>query len=77
MTGRKPVRKTFRHPHVGSLTLTAQSMQLDGTPGQRIAVYVAEPGTPEYDALLLLDMTAPPPDSPAPAAHPEQPRTRP
>jgi hypothetical protein len=34
-------------------------MQLEGTPGQRLGVYVAEPGTPDYDAMILLDMTAP------------------
>jgi len=33
-------------------------MQLEGTPGQRLGVYVAEPGTPDYDAMVLLDMTA-------------------
>lgn len=59
VTGRKPAQKTFHHPRVGILTLTSQSMHLEGTPGQRIGVYTAEPGTPEYDALLLLDMTTP------------------
>lgn len=34
-------------------------MQLVGTPGQRLGVYVAEPGTPDYDAMILLDLTAP------------------
>ncbi|MFF2845334.1 helix-turn-helix transcriptional regulator [Streptomyces sp. NPDC058001] len=58
VAGRKSARKTFHHPHVGTVTLTSQSMQLEGTPGQRIAVYTAEPGTPDHDALLLLDMTA-------------------
>ncbi|MFD9051857.1 helix-turn-helix transcriptional regulator [Streptomyces zaomyceticus] len=59
VTGRKPAQKTFHHPRVGTLTLTSQSMQLEGTPGQRIGVYTAEPGTPDHDALLLLDMAAP------------------
>ncbi|MFG2653373.1 helix-turn-helix transcriptional regulator [Streptomyces sp. NPDC048436] len=59
VTSRKPAQKTFQHPHVGALTLTSQSMHLEGTPGQRLAVYTAEPGTPDHDALLLLDMTAP------------------
>ncbi|CAM5509145.1 Putative DNA-binding protein OS=Streptomyces tendae OX=1932 GN=llpRV PE=4 SV=1 [Streptomyces tendae] len=59
VTGRKPARKTFRHPRVGTVTLTSQSMHLEGTPGQRIGVYTAEPGTPDHDAMLLLDMTAP------------------
>jgi len=47
------------HPHVGTITLGFQGMQLEGTPGQRLGVYVAEPGTPGYDAMILLDMTAP------------------
>ncbi|MEV0623665.1 hypothetical protein AB0I81_60835 [Nonomuraea sp. NPDC050404] len=59
VTGRKPIRKTFHHPHVGTISLSAQSMTLEGTPGQRLGVYVAEPGSPDYDAMLLLDLTAP------------------
>lgn len=58
VTGRKPVQKTFHHPQVGTLTLTSQSLHIEGTPGQRISVYTAEPGSPDHDALLLLDMTA-------------------
>lgn len=59
MTGSKPARKTFHHPQVGTLTLTGQSMMLDGTPGQRLGVYTAEPDTPDHDAMVLLDMAAP------------------
>jgi transcriptional regulator with XRE-family HTH domain len=77
VTGRKPAQKTFRHPHVGTITLTAQSMQLEGTPGQRLGVYVAAPGTPDHDALLLLDLTAPPPAAPPRTADPEQTRKHP
>ena len=51
--------KTFHHPHVGTITLGFQGMQLEGTPGQRLGVYMAEPGTPDHDAMILLDMTAP------------------
>ncbi|MFF5305089.1 helix-turn-helix transcriptional regulator [Streptomyces sp. NPDC013161] len=71
VTGRKPTQKTFQHPQVGTLTLTPQSLHVEGTPGQRIVVYTAEPGTPDHDALLLLDMTAPRPaarPSPAPGS---------
>ncbi|WP_327318374.1 helix-turn-helix transcriptional regulator [Streptomyces sp. NBC_01235] len=57
--GRKKIQKTFHHPQVGILTLTGQSMHLEGTPGQRLGVYSAEPGSPDHDAMLLLDMTAP------------------
>ena len=52
-------KKTFHHPQVGTITLGFQGMQLEGTPGQRLGVYVAEPGTPDYDAMVLLDMTTP------------------
>jgi transcriptional regulator with XRE-family HTH domain len=69
VTGRTAARaKTFHHPHVGSITLSFQGMQLEGTPGQRLGVYVAEPGTPDYDAMILLDMTAPRPAG-QPARH--------
>ena len=52
-------KKTFHHPHVGTITLSFQGMQLEGTPGQRLGVYTAEPATPDHDAMILLDMTAP------------------
>lgn len=60
VTRRSPAqKKTFHHPQVGTITLSFQGMQLEGTPGQRLGVYTAEPGTPDHDAMLLLDMTAP------------------
>ncbi|MGA5448996.1 helix-turn-helix transcriptional regulator [Streptomyces umbrinus] len=49
-------RKTFHHPEVGDLTLGYQTLELEGTPGHRLVMYYAEPGTPDYDALVLLDM---------------------
>jgi len=55
--GHRFTTKTFHHPRVGALSLTSQSMTLEGTTGQRLGVYVAEPGTPDHDALVLLDMT--------------------
>lgn len=61
---RKKIQKTFHHPEVGVLTLSGQSMYLEETPGQRLGVYTAEPGTPDHDAMLLLNLTAP-----RPAAH--------
>ncbi|MCX4831424.1 helix-turn-helix transcriptional regulator [Streptomyces sp. NBC_01016] len=60
VSGGKASHKTIHHPQVGTLTLTSQSMPLNGTPGQQLGVYLAEPGTPDYDAVVLLDMTAPP-----------------
>ncbi|MCA1194144.1 helix-turn-helix transcriptional regulator [Saccharopolyspora sp. 6V] len=58
VTGRKNPSKTFRHPQVGTVTLSFQGMALEGSPGHRMAVYTAQPGTPDHDAVLLLDMTA-------------------
>jgi hypothetical protein len=36
--------KTFHHPEVGDLMLGNQSMTLNGTPGQALIAYYAEPG---------------------------------
>ncbi|MET9673096.1 helix-turn-helix transcriptional regulator [Streptomyces sp. NPDC006482] len=72
VSGDKPAEKTFHHPQVGTLRLTGQSMHLDGTPGRRLGVYTAEPGTADYDAMVLLDMTAPEPASPERADDREQ-----
>ncbi|GAA4813612.1 helix-turn-helix transcriptional regulator [Streptomyces ziwulingensis] len=60
VTGRKIAAKTFQHPQVGKITLGYQGMALEGTLGQRMVVYTAEPGTPDHDAMLLLDLTAAP-----------------
>jgi transcriptional regulator with XRE-family HTH domain len=46
VTGRKHTTKTFQHPQVGRITLGFQGMALEGTPGHRMGVYAAEPGTP-------------------------------
>lgn len=67
VVGRKKVTKTFHHPKAGVLTLSGQSMHLDGTPGQRLSAYTAEPGTPDHDAMLLLDLVTEP-SAPAPTA---------
>ncbi|NUP17415.1 MAG: helix-turn-helix domain-containing protein, partial [Streptomyces sp.] len=42
--GRKYATKSFHHPQVGDITLGFQAMHLEGTPGQRLGVYTAEPG---------------------------------
>jgi transcriptional regulator with XRE-family HTH domain len=54
--GRPRGLKSFHHPEVGDLTLSHQSMQLEGTPGHRVLMFFAEPGTPDHDALVLLDL---------------------
>jgi transcriptional regulator with XRE-family HTH domain len=50
--------KTLNHPEVGTFTLNVQSMQIEGTPGHRLVIYHAEPGTPNHDAIVLLDQLA-------------------
>ncbi|RPK37357.1 hypothetical protein EES40_27695 [Streptomyces sp. ADI93-02] len=60
VTGRKAATKTFQHPEVGRITLALQGLALEGTPGQRRGVCTAQPGTPDHDAMLLLDLAAAP-----------------
>ena len=60
-----PATKTMNHPTVGTITLGFQAMTLEGTPGHRLSIYYATPGSPAHDALILLDMTT----SPQPASH--------
>jgi transcriptional regulator with XRE-family HTH domain len=50
--------KRFQHPRVGRMTLGYESLPLAGTDGQRLIAYVAERGTPDHDAIVLLDMVA-------------------
>ncbi|MFV0132625.1 helix-turn-helix transcriptional regulator [Streptomyces sp. HMX87] len=49
-------RKHFRHPEVGSMCLSFEVMTISRTDGQRLVTYQAVPGTPDHDAMLLLDM---------------------
>ncbi|MFF2517211.1 helix-turn-helix transcriptional regulator [Streptomyces sp. NPDC058086] len=53
--GHSSGRKAFHHPRVGDVTFGYQSMTLEGTDGHRLVAYHAPPGTPDYDAMLLLD----------------------
>lgn len=48
--------KTFRHPLVGTVTLMHEVLPLNLTDGQRITVYLAPAGSPEHDAMTILDM---------------------
>jgi transcriptional regulator with XRE-family HTH domain len=49
-------QKTFRHPAVGTMTLTHEVLNLNRTEGQRIIIYMAEPGSADHDMMSLLDM---------------------
>ena len=61
MWGRYEVRKAgagekiFRHPLVGTVTFSHETIDLNRAGGQRLVVYLAEPGTPDHDAMVLLD----------------------
>ncbi|MFI6522306.1 helix-turn-helix transcriptional regulator [Spirillospora sp. NPDC050679] len=51
-------QKTFRHPEVGLMTLAHEGLTLNRAHGQRLVVYMARPGSPDHDAMTLLDLTA-------------------
>ena len=41
-----------------TLTLSTLGLPLAGAEGQRLIVYLARPGTPDHDAMTLLDILA-------------------
>lgn len=51
---KKHETKRFRHPVVGELTLTYESLTINSAPGQQLVVYQAEPAGPSAHALSLL-----------------------
>jgi transcriptional regulator with XRE-family HTH domain len=70
-------RKRFRHPVVGELDLTFESMEIVADPGLTMFVYTAEPGSKSEEALnLLASWTATPDQEEAHGDHEEQPRHR-
>ena len=46
--------KYFRHPVVGHVEVSFDSMELPADPGLTLTVYTTEPGTPSHDALAML-----------------------
>jgi transcriptional regulator with XRE-family HTH domain len=48
-------RKLWRHPAVGEMTLSYEVLDINRTDGQRMVIYMAPPGTPDHDAMVLLD----------------------
>ena len=50
-----PGDRVLRHPVVGTFRLTHEILELNRAGGQRLVVYLAEPGTPDHDAVVLLD----------------------
>ncbi|MEU8383466.1 helix-turn-helix transcriptional regulator [Streptosporangium sp. NPDC048865] len=50
--------KRFRHHDVGDLTLTYEMFNINDSPGQKLIVFQAEPGSPSAHALDLLGSLA-------------------
>ncbi|GAA0587533.1 helix-turn-helix transcriptional regulator [Streptomyces crystallinus] len=50
--------KELVHPEVGPLSLTYQTFDVRGAPGQQLVIYHAEPGSPGAQALTLLGTLA-------------------
>jgi transcriptional regulator with XRE-family HTH domain len=47
--------RVIRHPLVGTLRLAHETLGLNRADGHCLVVYLAEPGTPDHDAMVLLD----------------------
>jgi transcriptional regulator with XRE-family HTH domain len=47
--------RVFRHPLVGAMTLAHETLDVNRADGQRLIAYLATPGTPDHDAMILLD----------------------
>jgi transcriptional regulator with XRE-family HTH domain len=56
--GKAHEAKRFRHPQVGELTLTYDSLTVDGAADQQLVVYQAEAGSAAEQALALLGTVA-------------------
>ncbi|MBU2661933.1 helix-turn-helix transcriptional regulator [Actinoplanes bogorensis] len=58
--------KHFRHPVVGELHLTYESLEMPGEPGLTMLVFTAEPGSPSADGLRMLASWSATQNSPTP-----------
>ncbi|WP_423229322.1 hypothetical protein [Streptosporangium minutum] len=47
--------ETLRHPEAGTMTLSHEGLSLNRAPGRRLIVHMA-PGSPDHDAMTLLDL---------------------
>jgi transcriptional regulator with XRE-family HTH domain len=66
--------KRFLHPVVGGMTLSFEAMEMPNS-NARLVVYLAEPGTPDHDAMVLLDMATVDAQRETPAAADRRPVT--
>ncbi|WP_164842706.1 hypothetical protein [Actinoplanes solisilvae] len=55
----RPASKTLNLPKVGTCTWQFQIMQIEGTAGHSLVTFLAEPGTPDHRAMVVLDRTSP------------------
>ncbi|GAA2713432.1 helix-turn-helix transcriptional regulator [Actinoplanes palleronii] len=62
--------KRFRHPEVGDLDLSHESMSLADTAGLTLVTYTADPNSPSADALRVLASWSATPATPSPAGQP-------
>ncbi|MGQ4718063.1 helix-turn-helix transcriptional regulator [Streptomyces anulatus] len=57
---RQDGQKIFHHPDAGTITLSYQSLLIEGSAGQRLGVFTAEPGTADHAAIVQLNTVADP-----------------
>ncbi|MFE2289374.1 helix-turn-helix transcriptional regulator [Streptomyces sp. NPDC059443] len=60
--------KRLRHPLVGALSLSFETLALPGDPAMFLVTYHAPPGSPSADALRLLSSWSAAPAAPTPSA---------
>jgi hypothetical protein len=62
--GARQLRKTYRHPVAGDLTLDVQQFSVDTHPDQLLVAYSAPPDSPSADALRFVLQWSARPTSP-------------
>jgi hypothetical protein len=65
----------LHHPQVGDLTLSREKLAINGTGGQMLVIYHAQPGTGSAEKMALLASLASPPATAARDAEVEDQRS--